>query len=188
MAEARLITAAMLVATPWKNGLGVSRDIASATKPGGGFGWTISIAELERDAAFSHYPEVDRVFTPIAGTAPSLSFAGGPFEPCPLLVPTRFPGDGPTPRRGPGPGRAFNVFHDCRAFRAAVAVLPLRAGTRLELPDAPVVLLHCLSGGIEAAAALHPGDSLWSDGAPGIATAVADGVGISVAIYGIGSA
>lgn len=188
MAEARLITAAMLVAAPWKNGLGVSRDIASAAKPGGGFGWTISIAELERDAAFSHYPDVDRVFTPIAGAVPWLSFEDAPFEPCPLLVPKRFPGDVPTRSRIPAAGRAFNVFHDRRSFRATVAVLPLRAGACLELPDAPVVLLHCVSGGIEAGAALQPGDSLWSEGAPGVATAVTDGVGISVAIHGIASA
>jgi uncharacterized protein len=47
----------------WRNGLGVSWDIASEP-PGSGmddFGWRFAIARIDADVPFSHYPQVDRV-------------------------------------------------------------------------------------------------------------------------------
>ena len=156
MASWTLIAAATLVAAPWKNGFGTSRDIAS------GLGWTVSIADLERDAPFSHYPDAERVFTPIAGDPPPLlAFSGGPFEPCPLLTPKRFPGDVPTLSRIPAPGRAFNVIVNRTRLGAEVTVAHLVADEPVRAPSAPVTLLHCLTGHLTAPGALAtPGDSL----------------------------
>ena len=176
------IPAATLVEAPWRNGLGVSRDIVR--RPG----WTISVAELERDAPFSVYPGMDRIFTPIAGLSPpQLAFDGGAFEPCPLLVPKPFPGDVPTLSRIPAPGRAFNVIVERDVAQARVTVLHLAAGDALEAPDAPHVLLYCVSGGLAVAGELlGPGDSILGAGPARPGAAAADGVAIVVEIRAAG--
>jgi environmental stress-induced protein Ves len=167
-----LIPASSLRTTRWRNGLGTSRDIV--TRPGptpDSLGWTVSIADLEQDAAFSDYPNGDRIFTPIAGSPPpELAFAGGPFEPCPLLVPRRFPGDVPTRSRIPAPGRAFNVIVDRRHHQASVQVLHLGAGDPIAPPAAPETVIHCLTGSLAfPGMALGPGDSAHGTGLPGTA-------------------
>ena len=161
-----LIPGASLVAAPWRNGLGTSRDIASVRGADGGLGWTVSIADLERDGPFSHYRHADRVFTPIEGDPPpSLAFDGGPFEPCPLLMPKRFSGETPTMSRVPAPGRAFNAIVDRRRYTADVRVLRAKAGDVAETAEAGTIILHCLAGRAAAAGqVLGPGDSLRGEG------------------------
>jgi environmental stress-induced protein Ves len=158
-----LIPATTLVAAPWRNGLGTSRDIIHRAGPTpDSLGWTVSIADLERDAEFSHYPNGQRIFTPIAGDLPpQLAFSGGPFEPCPLLIPKPFPGDIPTRSHIPAPGRAFNVIVDRRHYQAGVAVVHLGAGDTVVPPAASEIVIHCLTGHLSIAGAqLGPGDSI----------------------------
>jgi environmental stress-induced protein Ves len=180
-----LIPATSLVAAPWRNKLGTSRDIVKQPGPTpDSLGWTISIADLERDAVFSDYPNGDRIFTPIAGDPPpELAFSGGAFEACPLLVPKRFPGDMPTLSRIPAPGRAFNVIVDRRHYRASVAVLRLAAGDSVAAPAALHVVVHCLNGRLAIAGeVVGHGDSILGTG-PGMpGTAAENGVAIVVGI------
>lgn len=65
----RLIRAADLVAKPWKNGGGVTYDVAvfpeGATLDG--FDWRISMAKVETDGPFSAFPGIDRTLTIIEG-------------------------------------------------------------------------------------------------------------------------
>ena len=176
-----LIPAASLVAAPWRNGRGVSRDIVRHPA------WTVSIADLEADGPFSDYPNVDRIFTPISGDPPpELAFDGGAFEACPLLVPKPFAGDIPTSSRIPAPGRAFNVLVERGVMRAEVTVMPVVAGAVMDAPDAPDVVVHCLSGGLDVGGtSLGPGDSVMGAG-PGHVTATEDGVAIVVAVRAVG--
>ena len=172
-----LVPGASLVAAPWRNGRGVSRDIVRHPA------WTVSIADLEADGPFSDYPNVDRIFTPIAGDPPpELAFDGGAFEVCPLLVPKAFAGDVPTLSRIPSPGRAFNVLVERGVVRAEVTVVPVLAGAVVEVPDAADFVLHCLFGRLGlAGVVLGPGDSVVGAGSAQ-ATAMEDGVAIVVAI------
>jgi len=65
----RVLRAADRIATPWKNGGGVTREVA-AWPPGAdldGFEWRISLAEIAADGPFSTFPGVDRVLTVIQG-------------------------------------------------------------------------------------------------------------------------
>lgn len=65
----RVLRAADRIATPWKNGGGVTREVA-AFPPGAdldAFEWRISLAEIEADGPFSTFPGVDRVLTVIQG-------------------------------------------------------------------------------------------------------------------------
>jgi len=61
--------------TPWKNGGGLTEEIAA--HPDGaaldGFDWRVSIAAVDRDGPFSRFPGVDRTITMIEGAGIRLS-------------------------------------------------------------------------------------------------------------------
>lgn len=147
-----------LVATPWRNGRGVTRDIATICARDGGLWWQASLAELTEDCDFSDYTGFRRVFTPVAGDFIALSHGGGPFVPCPLLTPYRFDGGARTQcRLGGQAGRAFNVITDAARHTADVQVLRLAAGT----PVLRGAVLHCCSGRLDTdGGSAGPGDSL----------------------------
>ncbi len=147
-----------LVTTPWRNGRGVTRDVATVSARDGSLLWQASLAELTEDCDFSDYAGFDRVFTPVMGRLIALSHDGGPFVPCPLLTPHRFDGGARTQcRLGGRAGRAFNVITDPARHRADVQVLRLAAGT----PVPHGTVLHCCSGRLDTSeGAAGPGDSL----------------------------
>lgn len=65
----RLFSVDDLPATPWKNGGGVTREIA-CHPPGAGmsnFDWRVSIAHIASDGPFSLFPGVDRLITLLRG-------------------------------------------------------------------------------------------------------------------------
>lgn len=161
-----LIRGADLVATPWRNGQGVSYDLATVRGPDGAMRWQVSIADLDRDSEFSDYTGCDRVFTPIAGDI-ALAFGDGLFERCPLLVPRPFPGEARVRCRVRQPGRAFNVVVDRQHYRGSATVLRPAAGD--SLPADRHALLFCWDGELAAdGAQVMPGDTLTGDG-PAIA-------------------
>lgn len=60
----------------WRNQLGWTREIA--TQPDGDdWDWRLSIAEIERDAAFSSFPGIDRELVLLAGNGLRLRFDDG---------------------------------------------------------------------------------------------------------------
>ena len=162
----QFIPAASLVSAPWRNGLGTSREIISRNRPDGALAWQVAIADLERDGPFSHYPDCDRIFTPLSGNPPpELAFNGGQYHPCTVLLPRRFSGDWATMARVPSPGQAFNVVVDRRSHTARVNVLPLGYGDPVSLPTATLFVLHSLSATVQFGnSAVGPGDSLAGQG------------------------
>lgn len=180
----KFIPAASLVPAPWRNGLGVSREIISRTRPDGALAWQVGIADLERDAPFSHYPGCDRIFTPLSGDPrPELAFNGGPFHPCTVLLPKRFSGDWATLSRVPAPGQAFNVIVDRQLHSAGVSVLRLEQADPVPLPEATLFVLHCLSAVVQFGAhTVGPGDSLLGQGPALMGTATLSGVALLVEI------
>lgn len=83
---------------PWKNGGGVTIEIA-ADPPGAGFDdfdWRVSMAEISADGPFSVFPGVDRVLAVLDGRF-RLAVAGlAPAELTPASAPLQFPGDVPS--------------------------------------------------------------------------------------------
>jgi environmental stress-induced protein Ves len=67
-----------LLATPWKNGGGTTREIAAFPSGAGfdTFGWRLSIAEVERDGPFSSFPGVDRTIVLLRGAGMRLRDLG----------------------------------------------------------------------------------------------------------------
>lgn len=92
----RILRAADRTPMPWKNGGGVTREVAIWPSAAAldAFDWRISIADVAQGGPFSTFPGVDRVLTVIGGSgleltvegqaAVTLDAAAGPFA---------FPGD-----------------------------------------------------------------------------------------------
>ncbi|MFZ4533759.1 MAG: HutD family protein [Alsobacter sp.] len=168
----RILRAADQVETPWKNGGGVTAEIAAAP-PGAGldaFDWRISRATVAADGPFSAFPEIDRTLTVLdgdglllaVGDAPSalLSADGDPFA---------FPGDVPAHGRLVG-GAVVDLNVMTRRGRVAHAVARLAAGATLPpLQPGETAVLVCTRPGLRlqgpgapSALALH--DALRIDG------------------------
>lgn len=60
----------------WRNQLGWTREIAKAPE-GDDWDWRLSIAEIERNAAFSSFPGIDRVLVLLSGNGLRLRFDDG---------------------------------------------------------------------------------------------------------------
>ena len=90
---------AQLVATPWKNGGGVTREIVR--RPLGAnmesFDWRVSIAEDSVNGEFSRFPGVDRVIVLLEGESCALDSVNHRVDT--PLVPFSFSGDEPIGHR-----------------------------------------------------------------------------------------
>ena len=109
----RLVRAADLVRTPWKNGGGTTAEIA-AHPPGSdldGFDWRLSMADVESDGPFSVFPGIDRTLTLIDGPGLDLLIDGEPHRLDPDHPICAFAGEAATVARlTGGPIRDFNVM------------------------------------------------------------------------------
>ncbi|MEU3778735.1 HutD family protein [Streptomyces sp. NPDC032472] len=148
-------------AVAWKNGGGVTREIAAWPEGAGmdDFAWRVSLAEVAADGPFSVFPGVDRTLTLAEGAGMRLTMAGAMRSVSERYVPERFPGDAPTHcRLLDGPVVNFNVMHrrglapaDTAVVRGALAlasepgtallIVPLAGPADLTLPDGGTVHL-----------------------------------------------
>ena len=150
-----------LVAKPWPNGRGLTRDVVSNRLSNGSIHWLISIAELVEDAEFSHYEGCDRILTLIGGNPLDLHINGASPVRCDPLVPVYFPGDRPTRCSLPGGStRAFNVFINRAEMRGTVSGITIANTHEVTLPDSPAAV-HCVSGSVTLQGdVLRSGDTL----------------------------
>ncbi|MCA3572803.1 MAG: HutD family protein [Aestuariivirga sp.] len=142
----------------WRNGMGVSWDIAADVASGDDFGWRFALARIDADVPFSAYPGVDRVFTLIEGGGLALDLEGGPTLVVDRLhVPHPFPGDVAVRcRLRAGPCRALNLFTRRDSWSATADVLSSGA----EIAHDGPILLFALSGAADVnGAALGQGDA-----------------------------
>ncbi|MBT2366620.1 HutD family protein [Streptomyces sp. ISL-10] len=143
----RLLRAAGRVAVPWKNGGGVTREIAASPEgaPMDAFDWRISLAEVADDGPFSAFPAVDRTLTVVEGRGMELTVGGERLVVDERFVPRDFPGDRATEGRllG-GPVVNFNVMHN--RDRAVVMTSVVRGRLPVVVPDRSVVVAVALRG------------------------------------------
>ncbi|MEU6478198.1 HutD family protein [Streptomyces sp. NPDC047017] len=112
-------------AVPWKNGGGVTREVAAGPAGAGldDFAWRVSLADIGQEGPFSPFAGTDRVITLLEGPAARLTVDGTPHTLAPGR-PFRFPGDAATDCRLPGgPVRVLNVMTRRTAASAHVAVV-----------------------------------------------------------------
>lgn len=135
----RVLRAADRTAVPWKNGGGITREIAAG--PDGAsmsdFDWRVSLADVAADGPFSAFPGVERILTVVEGAGMALTVGGTPHLVDERNAPRHFPGDEPTQGRLlEGPVVNFNVMYRRDTVSASVnlvtrAALALPAGQLL---------------------------------------------------------
>lgn len=144
----RVLRAAGRTPVPWKNGGGVTREIAvwpEGAAPDA-FDWRISLADVAADGPFSAFPGIDRTLTVVEGAGMDLLVGGEHHIVDEPYWPYDFPGDRETfgSLLG-GPVVNLNVMYRRGRPRAATAVV--RGTVRLIPPDGGAVLALALDDG-----------------------------------------
>jgi environmental stress-induced protein Ves len=164
----RLLRADALVPVPWRNGQGITREIA-AMPPGAGpedFLWRVSLADVVGAAPFSRFPGVDRTIVLIDGAGFRMTLDGTQVHdlttPC---APFAFPGEAEVAvALAGGATRDFNLM--LRRGRAGGGIEVWRGPGRRACP-ADMALLYAVQGPIvTSAGTLAAGDSWLPDAPP----------------------
>lgn len=145
MAAPTLLTPAEYRRVPWRNGRGMTTEIAQETDGTGGFLWRFSLAEVTEDGAFSAFPGIDRLILAAEGAGMDLSIDGA----APVAV----------PREGPALAFSGDASVGCALTGGAVTAANLMvarataAGGLYALPPGgawsgagSVVIVHALAG------------------------------------------
>uniref|UniRef100_A0AAU2JKH9 HutD family protein n=1 Tax=Streptomyces sp. NBC_00049 TaxID=2903617 RepID=A0AAU2JKH9_9ACTN len=143
----RVLRAADRVATAWKNGGGVTREIAARPEDAGTgeFGWRVSLAEVAAGGPFSAFPGIDRTLTLAEGAGMDLTVAGVHRLVDERYAPQDFAGDEPTDcELLDGPVVNFNVMYRRDAVSAETAVV--RGRLTLTAARGETLLLVALDG------------------------------------------
>lgn len=134
-----------LVEIPWKNGGGVTRDIAKATC-GGEFVWRVSRADVAQEGPFSDFAGLVRVLTVVSGSGMRLEHASGVLEAKPW-VPVQFDGAlKVSSRLDAGALTDLNLMFDPKFCSGDVQTLKAPMQEDLVSDAKNVFVLHCLSG------------------------------------------
>ena len=124
------------VAMPWRNGAGVTHEIAIDDSPGESeapFLWRLSMADLAGDGPFSEIPDVDRILVLLEGEDVQLTIAGADPEPLAEHEAIAFPGDVPTGlTMAPGSGRDLNLMWDRTRVQGMVDILNIGDTLQIE--------------------------------------------------------
>lgn len=158
----RLLRANDRISTPWKNGGGVTTEIA-VFPPGadlGAFGWRVSLATVDADGPFSCFDGVDRVLTVLSGEGIVLEIDGAtPKRLTPATLPTAFPGDVPADARlMAGTVTDLNVMTRRGAWSGSVT--RIRAADHIGLADTTMLFMLEPCAILTPPGSLEPGDAL----------------------------
>ena len=150
---ALILRAADRIAIPWKNGGGLTREVAVHPPGSGlaGFDWRVSIAEVRTRGPFSSFPGVDRCLAVLEGTL-SLAISGRDVLTLRAdTPPVHFPGEAAVSAEPLGEAVAdLNVMtrrgrcgaHMSRTVVRGAAPLRFRPGTALVVAVAGLTLQH----------------------------------------------
>lgn len=197
MAVFKHLTPAHARRVPWKNGRGVTDEIAlgpaGSSFEQGDFDWRVASAPVVEAGPFSTFPGFERVLVVTQGAGLRLRHGpDGAWVTLAPLTPYAFSGDVPTDAElVDGPVRDLNALVRRAYGRALVHVLqPGPAGAEALLGPGPA-LVHVVGGPLRAtvppapgATLLRPGDSLCvldTAGTCGL-TLAGDGTGAALVI------
>ena len=124
-----IIRYAELKSEPWRNGGGVTRELAShplaASAQDGAWDWRVSIAELTKAGDFSPFPGMERVLTVIEGELLLLT-VDGEEHPLEKYRPFRFSGEAAAHGALPtGDIRNLNVITRTDSFKGYTSIIEL---------------------------------------------------------------
>ncbi|GLS35387.1 hypothetical protein GCM10010869_09750 [Mesorhizobium tianshanense] len=164
----RILRAAEYRSMPWKNGGGVTTEIAVSPAGAGldDFDWRVSMARVDSGGPFSGFTGVDRTLAVLGGEGVILDIAGRPAATVTKAsAPLSFPADVPTQAAlVAGPITDLNVMTRRGRMTHTVERVVISAQTDIQsAADATLVL--CLDGEITVAGAapvrIGPRDTLW---------------------------
>jgi environmental stress-induced protein Ves len=141
---------------PWKNGRGVTRELAiwpeDASFERGTFEWRISTSAVDEDAPFSKFAGFERLLVVTRGDGVLLEHGDeAPRARVRPLEPYRFSGEWPTTcALVRGPIADFNVIWSASTWRAEVDASRLGRRRRLETIGPGHALAHVVAGGVTA--------------------------------------
>lgn len=164
----RLIAYDDLTAAPWKNGGGVTRELAC--HPAGAtmndFIWRVSIAEVGQSGPFSSFPGIDRVIALLDGDGMQLHFSDGKrHDLTDKLAPYSFRGEDSVHARLIGTrSRDFNLMLRRDAARGTIEV---HCTSSVIARHQSTLLLFCAAGCWQVSAAsvqnLREGDTIMME-------------------------
>jgi uncharacterized protein len=168
-AQLTLLRGVDLVASPWKNGGGVTREIA-ISGPTEAFAWRVSVADVAQAGPFSRFEGVARTLVLLEGAGMVLDETGDRARTHTLakvLDVARFDGEAPiSARLIDGPTRDFNLMVRRDVARATFEICREAAVREVQ---AETVLLYCAVGAMQLCVnagervALATGDTLRID-------------------------
>ena len=135
----QLIRQSAFIEGRWRNGMGVSWEIAAEREPGAvDFSWRLAKARIDGNVPFSIYRGMDRVFMQLAGQGLDLEFEGGRVIPVhESFVPHSFSCDIPLNcKLRSGPCVDLNLFTARDKFRSEVNVVQLNGEQEIVLAGA----------------------------------------------------
>lgn len=159
----RLLKHAAYRSMPWRNGRGFTLEIAREPAAGEDFAWRLSLADIDRDSAFSAYPGYRRALVLVAGSSLQLRFRGhGNCLLDPAKRGTRFEGEWET-RCAVPEGRCTDlslIVHRGAIGRSTAVVRPprvlhLKSAARLVLPGNLHGALFVLEGSVAVTESIH---------------------------------
>jgi hypothetical protein len=156
------------VESPWKNGGGVTTEVAVYPSRAGleDFGWRVSIARVERGGPFSRFAGIDRKLALLEGRMTLDIESHGIVTLDATSTPVEFPGDVATSATIDGPVTDLNVMTRRGAFRSRItrarigdAIVFQSSATALAFPLTPVSVREA-----DMEIALARGDALLAKG------------------------
>jgi environmental stress-induced protein Ves len=169
---------------PWKNGQGITREIAREPATGEDFLWRLSIAEVAASGDFSLFPGYARTITLIEGAGMRLVFEEAPekrierrFEPfdfsgdwfchCKLIS---------------GPVRDFNLMVDRKRAWGKTEAVRLSGPPLEQSVEAGWLFVYCAEGALSAGGfAAEAGDTIRLG--PGSHEIEGDGLALFISVH-----
>jgi environmental stress-induced protein Ves len=147
----KIVRKSSFVASPWKNGGGITHEALRHPAGGVDFKWRVSMAEIDASGPFSDFSGCRRTMVLLRGAGLRLSHANGEVA---LL---EKPGDlaefdGAVATRCDllaGPCVDLNLMTSKSLPAARVAVAPVRNGLTLTKPPHQTMLVFCVAGRLE---------------------------------------
>ncbi|SEJ38667.1 hypothetical protein SAMN04487917_105272 [Arthrobacter sp. yr096] len=147
---------------PWRNGGGVTRELAShpkaASAQDGAWDWRVSIADVSKAGEFSTFPGMERVITIIDGELLLLTVDGSE-HPLEKYRPFRFSGEAASSATLPtGDIRDLNVIARAGAFKGYTSIVEISKKRAHPVFEGQLAIL------LEGKASVAPGDAPEEDG------------------------